>query len=129
MLAIVGHMVTASGARLSGDIAFNLPYSSMKAGLGAFETIPAWGIAQIIMFIGVLEFGFEFQEKSIASFCKQAMDGYGWDEATQKKKMAIELNNGRAAQMGILGLIVHEKLDGNPYVLNSLLGAPVPFNQ
>ncbi len=26
------------------------------------------------------------------------------------KKRAIELNNGRAAQMGILGLMVHEKL-------------------
>ena len=39
-----------------------------------------------------------------------------------------ELNNGRAAQMGILALMVHEKLNGDPYVINSLLGAPVPFN-
>ena len=40
----------------------------------------------------------------------------------------IELNNGRAAQMGILALMVHEKLDNNPYIINDLLGAPVPFN-
>ena len=26
------------------------------------------------------------------------------------RKRAIELNNGRAAQMGILGLMVHEKM-------------------
>jgi hypothetical protein len=51
-----------------------------------------------------------------------------WDEATIQKKLAIELNNGRAAQMGILGLMVHEKLDNNPYIINSLLGSPVPFN-
>ena len=38
----------------------------------------------------------------------------GWDEATLNKKLAIELNNGRAAQMGILALMVHEKLDNNP---------------
>lgn len=32
------------------------------------------------------------------------------DDATKKKKRAIELNNGRAAQMGILGLMTHEFL-------------------
>ena len=52
----------------------------------------------------------------------------GWDEATIAKKLAIELNNGRAAQMGILALMVHEKLDNNPYIINSLLGFPVEFN-
>jgi hypothetical protein len=57
------------------------------------------------------------------------MDSYGWSEATQRNKRAIELNNGRAAQMGILGLMVHEKLNNDPYVINSLLGAPVAFNQ
>jgi hypothetical protein len=30
--------------------------------------------------------------------------------------------------MGILALMVHEKLDNNPYIINSLLGAPVKFN-
>lgn len=57
------------------------------------------------------------------------MTAFGWNEATQRKKAAIELNNGRAAQMGILGLMVHEKLNNDPYILNHLLGAPVAFNQ
>ena len=39
-----------------------------------------------------------------------------------------DLNNGRAAQMGILALMVHEKLNNDPYIINSLLGFPVPFN-
>jgi len=51
-----------------------------------------------------------------------------WSTETQRNKKAIELNNGRAAQMGIFALVVHEKLDGNPYVINALLGQPVPFN-
>jgi hypothetical protein len=62
-------------------------------------------------------------------FRNGALD-FGWDtfdEETKLSKRAIELNNGRAAQMGILALMVHEKLDGNPYVINSLLGSPVPF--
>jgi hypothetical protein len=46
----------------------------------------------------------------------------------QRSKAAIELNNGRAAQMGILALMVHEKLNNDPYIINTLLGSPVPFN-
>jgi len=53
----------------------------------------------------------------------------GWDGETIDRKIAIELNNGRAAMMGIFALVIHEKLDNNPYIINSLLGYPVPFNQ
>lgn len=72
MLAIVGHMVTTSGVRVPGDIAFNVPYSSMKAGLAALDTIPAWGVAQTIAFIGLLEYGYGFQKKNIEEYCMQA---------------------------------------------------------
>lgn len=43
------------------------------------------------------------------------LDAKGWDkfdEETKFSKRAIELNNGRAAMLGILGLMVHEKLGG-----------------
>ena len=48
----------------------------------------------------------------IGDFRNGAID-YGWDtfdEATKLKKRAIEINQGRAAMMGILGLMVHEQL-------------------
>ena len=35
------------------------------------------------------------------------------DDETKLKKRAIELNNGRAAMMGILGLMMHEQLGGS----------------
>ncbi len=69
-------------------------------------------------------------QKNIEESCERAMDSWKWSDAKKKSKYTIELNNGRAAQMGILGLMVHEKIgDHNPYVLNAIFGAPVAFNQ
>ena len=128
MLAILGHIVTAAGVRLGGDIAPGLPFSKMKAGLAAFETIPAAGIAQIILFIGALELGYGLRQYDIIEACEKYRANFGFIEWDDERKSAIELNNGRAAQMGILALMVHEKLNNDPYIINSLLGAPVKFN-
>mmetsp|Transcript_1156 Transcript_1156/g.1203 ORF Transcript_1156/g.1203 Transcript_1156/m.1203 type:complete len:201 (+) Transcript_1156:75-677(+) len=125
MLAILGHLVTSAGIRLPGEIAYGLPFADMKTGLAAFETIPAAGIAQTVAFIGLIELGFQARQEEIE---EAQLTASGWDEETIAKKKAIELNNGRAAQMGILALMVHEKLNNDPYIINTLLGAPVPFN-
>jgi hypothetical protein len=41
---------------------------------------------------------------------------YARDEADMIDLRTRELNNGRAAQMGILGMMVHEQLDGKPFI-------------
>ena len=128
MLAVLGHIVTSAGVRLPGDIAFGVPFSSVKTGIAVFGSAPAEGLMQVFIFIGLLETGFAYREKQIADGCTKYMNNIGWSEKTQRSKAAIELNNGRAAQMGILALAVHERIDNNPYVLNALLGAPVTFN-
>ena len=125
MLAILGHIVTTAGVRLPGEIAYGIPFSSVKNGLAALDTIPLSGIAQIVAFIGLIELGYGIRKDDIEA---AQLTASKWDEATINKKLSIELNNGRAAQMGILALMVHEKLDNNPYIINSLLGYPVPFN-
>jgi hypothetical protein len=125
MLAILGHLVTTAGVRLPGEIAYGVPFSSVKNGLASLDAIPAAGVAQIIAFIGLIELGFAARKDDIEA---AQLTASGWDQATIDKKLAIELNNGRAAQMGILALMVHEKLNNDPYIINSLLGAPVAFN-
>eukprot|EP01036_Dinobryon_divergens_P053843 gene53843-71950_t len=92
MLAILGHLVTSAGVRLPGDIAYGVPFSSVKSGLAAFGSIPAAGIAQIFLFIGLLELGFGARQTEIEEAQLKASK---WDAATIKRKTAIELNNGR----------------------------------
>jgi hypothetical protein len=124
-LAILGHIVTAAGIRLPGDISPGIPYASVPAGLAAFDVIPNAASFQIVVFIGLIEAGFYQRQEEIE---EAQLKASGWDEATISKKKGIELNNGRAAQMGILALMVHEKINNDPYVINSLLGFPVQFN-
>jgi len=116
MLAVLGHIVTTAGVRLPG-------LEEMKTGLAVFNTLPLHGIFIVFHLIGLLELGFNARQEEIAEFCSENFPSYADD-----RRGAVELNNGRAAQMGILALMVHEKLDNNPYVINSLLGYPVAFN-
>lgn len=128
MLAILGHIVTTKGDRMPGTIG-GVSFTSFKAGLAAFESIPAGALVALFFFIGLIELGFGSIQDEIEEECIKKMEGLGWNAETMRRKAAIELNNGRAAMMGILGLVVHEKLNNDPYIINSLLGYPVPFNQ
>jgi len=117
MLAVVGYLVTAAGIRLPGDIDFaGDTFASIPAGFPALSAMPSAGLAQIIAFIGALELGFMKDVTGENEFVGDFRNGFidfGWDSfdsETQLAKRAIELNQGRAAQMGILALMVHEKL-------------------
>ena len=116
MLGVVGYLVTESGTRLPGLISYDgTKFSDIPSGFDALTAIPQLGLFQIIAFIGLLEVGVmkditggEFP----GDFRNGALD-FGWDLFTGEQKLqkrAIELNQGRAAQMGLLGLMVHEKL-------------------
>jgi hypothetical protein len=133
MLAVLGHLTTTAGVHLPGEIAYGVPFSSIDNGLaGLFgeHAVPQQGLCQLIIFIGAIDLGFtNYAKPEVEAFCVGKMEEAGWSEQKQNAKRAIELNNGRAAQMGILALMVHEKLNNDPYVINSLLGFPVPFNQ
>jgi hypothetical protein len=131
MLAVLGHIHTSFGARVPGDIDFSgTSFASIKSGIAGLTDIPTQGLIQLIAFIGFLEV-FVMKDKGAGEFPGDLRNGMflwkGTDEELLEKR-AIELNNGRAAQMGILGLMVHEQLNGEPYVINALFGNPSNFN-
>ena len=124
-LAILGHLVTTAGYRLPTSLTPGYDLTNTKAGLAALSDLPPEAIFGTLLTVALIEGGYAARKDDIEAAQLQAS---GWDQETIDKKLAIELNNGRAAQMGILGLMVHEKLNNDPYVINTLLGAPVPFN-
>ena len=116
MLAVAGYLVTASGIRLPGDIDYaGTSFASIPGGFGALSAVPKEGWGQIFGFIFFLDLimrDITGEGEFIGDFRNGAID-FGWDtfdEETKLKKRAIELNQGRAAQMGILALMVHEQL-------------------
>lgn len=136
MLAVLGHVVTTAGVRLPGNIDFaGTSFESIPTGIAALSKVPSAGLLQIFLFVGFLELSvmkdITGEGEFVGDFRNSFID-FGWDAFSpeeQERKRGIELNNGRAAMMGILGLMVHEMLPSHdPYVINGLVGYPIDFN-
>ena len=117
MLGVVGYLVNKAGIYLPGDISFGTPFSSLGSGWDASFAVPVAGALQVFAFVGFLElFVMKDIEGTGNEFVGDFRNGFidfGWDsfdEETKLQKRAIELNQGRAAQMGLLGLMVHDQL-------------------
>merc|ERR1712232_60826 len=104
MLAFLGNIITRAGIHLPGAIdKAGDKFDSIPDGWAALSAIPAAGLTQIILFA---EFVGDFRNGWI---------DFGWDTFDEEEKLfkrGVELNNGRAAMLGILGLMVHEQLGG-----------------
>ena len=118
-LAFLGNIITRAGVHLPGNIDnAGDTFDSIPDGWAAINAIPQGGLLQIVAFVGCLEL---FVMKDVTGesefpgdFRNGALD-FGWDtfdEETKLVKRGVELNQGRAAMMGILGLMVHEQLGG-----------------
>jgi hypothetical protein len=117
MLAVVGYLIEKAGIRLPGNISYDgTTFADIPDGFDALSAIPSAGFLQIFAFIGFLEIFVMQDVQGTGEFVGDFRNGFidfGWDsfdEETKLKKRAIELNQGRAAMMGILALMVHEKL-------------------
>jgi Chlorophyll A-B binding protein len=117
MLAVVGYITTEFGYRLPGAIdSAGDTFESIPAGFASLSAMPAAGLVQILTFIGLLEISWWKQDPNSfpgdfgASSFPVGFVSKKYTEAQKLDYRAKELNQGRAAQMGILALMVHEQL-------------------
>jgi len=114
MLAITGWLVTAAGVRLPGmqdmPFGFKAIYDVQGLPREVRGTLPltlasVWFITFLMNDqAGTAEFPGDYRNGVI---------DFGWDKQSdewKRGKRAVELNNGRGAMMGILGIMVHEQL-------------------
>ena len=119
MLGVVGYLVNAAGIYLPGDInTAGTKFSDLGYGWAASFAVPKEGALQVLAFCGLLELAVWKQDPtSFPGDFSASSVPVGWisdyDEETKLRKRAIELNNGRAAQMGMLALMVHDQLGVN----------------
>ena len=116
MLGVVGYLINKAGIYLPGDINnAGVKFSDLGSGWDASFAVPKAGALQVLFFVAWLEIAV-MKDVGVGEFPGDFRNGaidFGWDsfdEDTKLRKRAIELNQGRAAMMGLLGLMVHDKL-------------------
>merc|ERR1719231_1827461 len=114
MLATLGVITTEAGFRWPGYISktLDLKFSDIPGGaLDSWAAVPALGWLQIVAFVVFLELAYGAQDPK-----KEPGDvgGVSWirydDPEVKKFKLNAERNNGRAAMMGIIGMMTHNAL-------------------
>ena len=133
MLAVTGYLVTAAGIRFPGA-------GDVPAGLKAFDYLLASKdgqnvLLQMLAFMAVATIvnrdaeWLDNEAEFVGDYRNGSLD-FGWDKfdaETKLKKRKIELNNGRAAMMGIFGNMVAEQLTGQTMYEQYSAGHISPF--
>merc|ERR1719364_226111 len=127
MLAVLHVIVTGAGFKWSGYASYlsfpPLKFEDIPGGtLGSWETLPQAGWAQIVALVAILDNSVFAQEpgNEPGDVVRDAdgNDRIPWvrysDPEQREFKLNAERNNGRAAMMGIIGMMIHEGLTGNP---------------
>jgi len=114
MLAVVGYLTTAAGIRFPGAGDVPAGFKSMDYLLASKDGQNI--LLQMLAFMAVATIvnrdadWIDNEAEFVGDYRNGALD-FGWDKfdaETKLKKRSIELNNGRAAMMGIAGLFYHE---------------------
>mmetsp|Transcript_16674 Transcript_16674/g.34349 ORF Transcript_16674/g.34349 Transcript_16674/m.34349 type:complete len:216 (+) Transcript_16674:257-904(+) len=130
MAAFVGWCATAgAGLRFPGELAHGLEFSAVPSkGLEAWDAVPGWGKAQMLLFAGLIEFHDElFYARRGTHYMKGGVPGKnmvpglydpfnlskGKSEAQLARGRDVEIKNGRLAMVGIAGMYFANVIDGS----------------
>lgn len=129
MAAFVGWWAVGAGLRLPGDLSYGQAFSSIPSkGLEAWDAVPGWGKAQLLLFAGLIEFHDElFYSKRSTHYMRGGIPGknmvpglfdpFGLSKNKSAEALArgrdSEIKNGRLAMIGFMGLYAAATIDGS----------------
>ena len=129
MAAVVGTIVHNNHIVFDGYISpsNNLKFSDIPTGIAGLFSVPTAGLAQIIAFVGLVELAWMPASKYDGDYGVGYFGTNVEDPEEKARKLNVELNNGRAAMMGIIGNMVAEELTGQTMYEQYAAGHISPF--
>lgn len=129
MAAFVGWWAVGAGLRFPGELAHGLDFSSLPSkGLEAWDAVPGWGKAQMLLFAGLIEFHDElFYSRRGEHYMRGGTPGKNMvpglfdpfglsknkSEEAKAKGRDSEIKNGRLAMIGVAGLYAAATIEGS----------------
>mmetsp|Transcript_13370 Transcript_13370/g.22135 ORF Transcript_13370/g.22135 Transcript_13370/m.22135 type:complete len:202 (+) Transcript_13370:2-607(+) len=119
MMAMLGTFVHNNKWTFDGYISPSqgIKFSDIDSGIGGLFQVPAAGLLQILVVAGLIELAWWPASKLDGDYGVRVGKINNWDQepAKELRQKNAELNNGRAAMMGILGvfsqeLVTHQNL-------------------
>jgi len=131
MVAMLGTFVHNNGIVFDGYISPSqgIKFSDIDSGIGGLFQVPAEGLAQILVVSALIELAWWPARQLDGDYGVRLGNINNWDEDPKKeiRQKNAELNNGRAAMMGILGVIVQEVVFGQNLAEQAAAGNFYPY--